>query len=143
MRAVAHPGRVRGRRAVRGRAGEPRDRRPVGRDPLARLGQELPGGQWTEARVREVCRVGARHHLHRRAARRRDHGLQLARLPARDFGGALERPWAKDVTERAVYDPVFERSSGPPAATTAPELLRAHRFVLTFGLLRQCSVPVG
>ena len=52
-------------------------------------------------------------------------------------------PWAKDVTERAVYNPVFERSSGPPAATTAPELLRAHRFVLTFGLLRQCSVPVG
>ncbi|GLY39467.1 hypothetical protein Amsp01_054910 [Amycolatopsis sp. NBRC 101858] len=52
-------------------------------------------------------------------------------------------PWAKDFTERAVYDPAFERSSGPPAATTAPELLRAHRFVLTFGLVRQCSLPVG
>ncbi|WP_086676863.1 hypothetical protein [Amycolatopsis pretoriensis] len=52
-------------------------------------------------------------------------------------------PWAKEFVERPVYDPVFERSSGPPAATTAPELLRGHRFVLTFGVGSRCRLPVG
>ena len=185
--------------------------------PLARLGQELPGGQWTEARVREVCdadhptsfgspdpgTITCETNYARQAgfdgdlpdllravdaaarklgwsdddgrlrtalgyyetSRRAGTPVDAEFVPAITYTVApptagttgcsspgylretsMERssaPWAKDVTERAVHNPVFERSSGPPAATTAPELLRAHRFVLTFGLLSQCSVPVG
>lgn len=187
-----------------------------GTTPLARLGQELPAGQWTGVRVREVCEAdhatsfgaaepgtitcetnyvrqggfdGELPDVLRTvdtAARKLgwsegDGTLQVAlgyyetghrggapvdaaSVPAIGYtvpppaeGGtgcssasylresSVERssdPLRTSFTERPVYNPVFERSSGPLAVTTAPELLRGHRFVLTFALLRQCRLPL-